>query len=158
MYWLLYILDMRFVLFLCTTAAWQFAINEYVMLCYVILSFVHRTMKRNWPELAWISRLHDDTYNHAWLDLKKNQIWCSRVNWLLSVRFVRYYIVLNKIKRKKCTQRLWVAFISTIIYVTWYSVPVFHQKGRHHTHGDICVKSWPIVKIFLLANFLVNLQ
>ena len=37
MYWLLYILDMRFVLFLCTTTAvWQFAINEYVMLCYVI--------------------------------------------------------------------------------------------------------------------------
>jgi len=29
MYWLLYILDMRFVLFLCTTAVWQFAINEY---------------------------------------------------------------------------------------------------------------------------------
>jgi len=23
----------RFVLFLCTTAVWQFAINEYVMLC-----------------------------------------------------------------------------------------------------------------------------
>ena len=35
MYWLLYILDLRFVLFLCTTAVWQFAINEYVMLCYV---------------------------------------------------------------------------------------------------------------------------
>ena len=34
MYWLLYILDMRFVLFLCTTAVSQFAINEYVMLCY----------------------------------------------------------------------------------------------------------------------------
>ena len=34
MYWLLYILDLRFVLFLCTTAVWQFAINE-VMLCYV---------------------------------------------------------------------------------------------------------------------------
>ena len=32
MYWLLYILDLRFVLFLCTTAVWQFAINEYVML------------------------------------------------------------------------------------------------------------------------------
>ena len=29
LYWLLYILDMRFVLFLCTTAVWQFAINEY---------------------------------------------------------------------------------------------------------------------------------
>ena len=38
MYWLLYILDQRFVLFLCTTAVWQFAINEYVMLCYVLLS------------------------------------------------------------------------------------------------------------------------
>ena len=37
MYWLLYILDLRFVLFLCTTAVWQFAINEYVMLCYVML-------------------------------------------------------------------------------------------------------------------------
>jgi len=35
MYWLLYILDLRFVLFLCTTAVWQFAINEYVMLCYL---------------------------------------------------------------------------------------------------------------------------
>jgi len=35
MYWLLYILDLRFVIFLCTTAVWQFAINEYVMLCYV---------------------------------------------------------------------------------------------------------------------------
>jgi len=34
MYWLLYFLDLRFVLFLCTTAVWQFAINEYVMLCY----------------------------------------------------------------------------------------------------------------------------
>jgi len=34
MYRLLYILDLRFVLFLCTTAVWQFAINEYVMLCY----------------------------------------------------------------------------------------------------------------------------
>ena len=32
MYWLLYILALRFVLFLCTTAVWQFAINEYVML------------------------------------------------------------------------------------------------------------------------------
>jgi len=37
-YWLLSILDLRFVLFLCTTAVWQFAINEYVMLCYVTLS------------------------------------------------------------------------------------------------------------------------
>ena len=35
MYWLLYILDMRFDFF-CTTAVWQFAINEYVMLCYVM--------------------------------------------------------------------------------------------------------------------------
>jgi len=35
MYWLLYISDLRFVLFLCTTAVWQFAINKYVMLCYV---------------------------------------------------------------------------------------------------------------------------
>ena len=35
MYWLLYILDLSFVLFLCTTAVWQFAINEYVMLCYI---------------------------------------------------------------------------------------------------------------------------
>ena len=40
-YWLLYILDLRFVLFLCTTAVWQFAINEYVMLCYVMLSSLH---------------------------------------------------------------------------------------------------------------------
>ena len=32
MYWLLYILDLRFVLFLCITAVWQFVINEYVML------------------------------------------------------------------------------------------------------------------------------
>jgi len=32
MYWLLYILDMRFVLFLCTTAVWQFAMymNEWM--------------------------------------------------------------------------------------------------------------------------------
>jgi len=37
MYWLLYILDLCFVLFLCTTEVWQFAINEYVMLCHVIL-------------------------------------------------------------------------------------------------------------------------
>ena len=36
MYWLLYILDLHSVLFLCTTAVWQFAINEYIMLCYVI--------------------------------------------------------------------------------------------------------------------------
>jgi len=36
MYWLVYILDMRFVLFLCTTAVWQLAINEYVMLCYIV--------------------------------------------------------------------------------------------------------------------------
>jgi len=35
MCWLLYISDLRFVLFLCTTAVWQFAINEYVMVCYV---------------------------------------------------------------------------------------------------------------------------
>jgi len=34
-YWHLYILDLRFVLFLCTIAVWQFAINEYV--CYVML-------------------------------------------------------------------------------------------------------------------------
>ena len=33
-YWLLYILDLRFVLFLCTTAVWEFAVKEYVMLCY----------------------------------------------------------------------------------------------------------------------------
>jgi len=37
-YWLLYILNLRFVLFMCTTAVWRFAINEYVMLCYVINS------------------------------------------------------------------------------------------------------------------------
>jgi len=40
MYWLLYILDLRFVLFMCTTVVWQFTINkyftinEYVMLRY----------------------------------------------------------------------------------------------------------------------------
>ena len=33
MYWLFYILDLRFVLFLCTIAVWQFAINEYVVCC-----------------------------------------------------------------------------------------------------------------------------
>jgi len=33
-YWLLYILDLRFVIFLCTTAVWEFAVKEYVMLCY----------------------------------------------------------------------------------------------------------------------------
>ena len=38
-YWVLYILDLRFVLFLCTTAVWQFAINEYVMLCYVMFRY-----------------------------------------------------------------------------------------------------------------------
>ena len=32
--WLLYILALHFVLFLCTTAVWQLVINEYVMLCY----------------------------------------------------------------------------------------------------------------------------
>ena len=39
MYWLsgLYILALLFVLFLRTTAVWQFVINEYVMLCYVML-------------------------------------------------------------------------------------------------------------------------
>jgi len=37
MYRLLYILDLRFVLFLCATAVWKFAINEYAMLCYVML-------------------------------------------------------------------------------------------------------------------------
>ena len=37
LYWLFYILDLRFVLFLYTTAVWHFAINEYVMLCYVTL-------------------------------------------------------------------------------------------------------------------------
>ena len=31
MYFLKYILDMRFVLFSCTAAVWQFAINEYEM-------------------------------------------------------------------------------------------------------------------------------
>jgi len=41
MYWLLYILDLRFVLFLCTTAVWQFAINEYVMLCYKRIALAH---------------------------------------------------------------------------------------------------------------------
>jgi len=35
MYWLLYILALRFVLFLWTSAVRQFVINEYVMLCYV---------------------------------------------------------------------------------------------------------------------------
>jgi len=39
MYWLIYILDMRFVLFLCTTAVWQLAINEYVMLCYITIRY-----------------------------------------------------------------------------------------------------------------------
>ena len=33
-YWLLYILDLLFVLLFCTTAVWQFVINEYVMQCY----------------------------------------------------------------------------------------------------------------------------
>jgi len=42
MYWLLYILDMRFVLFLCTTAVWQFAINEYEWMneCIIIITII----------------------------------------------------------------------------------------------------------------------
>ena len=48
MYWLLYILDLRFVLILCTTAAWQFAINEYVMFCYAFL--------RNFTARVFVSR------------------------------------------------------------------------------------------------------
>ena len=47
MYWLLYILDLRFVLFLCTTAVWQFAINVYVMLCYVIKRSVESKHSRS---------------------------------------------------------------------------------------------------------------
>ena len=39
MYWLLYILDLCFVLFLCTTAVWQFAINEYVVDVVVVASY-----------------------------------------------------------------------------------------------------------------------
>jgi len=47
MYRLLYILDLRFVLFLCTTAVWQFAINEYVMSCYgVRLSAIKRPAEK----------------------------------------------------------------------------------------------------------------
>jgi len=55
MYWLLYILDLRFVLFLCTTAVWQFAIKEYVML--------HKS-----PLLVKV-------YRHVWL----NDEWTTRV-------------------------------------------------------------------------------
>jgi len=51
MYWLLYILDMCFVLFLCTTAVWQFAINEYVMLCYLYL-LPNRPTLTNRPHTA----------------------------------------------------------------------------------------------------------
>jgi len=36
--YILYILHLRFVLLLCTTAVWQFAMNDYVMLCYVFVA------------------------------------------------------------------------------------------------------------------------
>ena len=54
MYWLLYILHLRFVLFLCTTAVWQFAINEYVMLCYVTCVSWHHQLRTGgfcWDEV-----------------------------------------------------------------------------------------------------------
>ena len=35
---------------------------------------------------------------------------------------------------------------------------VFHKRGRHHTRGDISVRSQPIFKILSLADFPVNLQ
>jgi len=35
--------------------------------------------------------------------------------------------------------------------VTVYTV--FHKKGRHHTHGDISVKSQPIFQIFFTGWF-----
>jgi len=62
MYWLLYILDMRFVLFLCTTAVWQFAINEYEWMnewMKSVLNFVARLATRRYPHLpmsAGVSR------------------------------------------------------------------------------------------------------
>ena len=51
-YWLLYILALRFVLLLCTTAISQFVINEYVMLCYV----TRGTVTRLWCEQRSQSR------------------------------------------------------------------------------------------------------
>jgi len=52
MYWLLYILDMRFVLFLCTTAVWQFAINEYEWM-------------NEWTSY-WMSELPNHASLHDW--------------------------------------------------------------------------------------------
>ena len=66
MYWLIYILDMRFVLFLCTTAVWQLAINEYVMLCYRWLQiFLHWTLLRpNFCSLVSVNNLPKSTTPH----------------------------------------------------------------------------------------------
>ena len=55
MYWLLYILDLHSVLFLCTTAVWQLAINEYVMLCYVMLCY--RSLTLNLITATFLLRL-----------------------------------------------------------------------------------------------------
>jgi len=68
MYWLVYILDMRFVLFLCTTAVWQFAMNEYVMLCYVMLqTHTYKTTISNkqWFNLILSNKLQPYTFHKA---------------------------------------------------------------------------------------------
>jgi len=52
MYRLLYILGVCFVLFLCTTAVWQFAINEYVMLCYGQKVTADKWLNRN-AHISW---------------------------------------------------------------------------------------------------------
>ena len=61
MYWLLYIIDLCLVLFLCTTAVWQFAINEYVMLCYDWLLLQH------W---GWLATL----WRHFWFSSRRRHI------------------------------------------------------------------------------------
>ena len=46
-YWLLYIFDLCFVFFLCTTAVWQFAINEYVIRWHLLDDWRHKNTTQN---------------------------------------------------------------------------------------------------------------
>jgi len=65
MYWLLYILDLRFVLFLCTTAVWQFAINEYVnvMLCYAPNEGTVTFLGKIWGNFCICQKIGDEPTN-----------------------------------------------------------------------------------------------
>jgi len=124
MYWLLYILDMRFVLFLCTTAAWQFAINEYVVLRYVTPTYDNAKVT---VDLRFTKHSTKDVGLFLGpIYLHNHQILRD------SVRTLAYYILNRNV----------IMFWVTIVHVNisydklntlfWYTVSYFVSQAHRH--------------------------